>query len=248
MKMRKFLSLLLCLCMLLTIAPLGTAVKASTNTSNELFFEKVDNVVDLAKPDKTAADLAIEQSLVDENGMIPVFIIMEGKSVLENDTQATLNQTTIGQMKHLQASQNIVVSNIEKTVLNGETLNVTDSYTWLFNGVAATIPYSAMAKIAAMDGVSKVIAQPVYELYQPVQARPGASLFTNSDGVMVGREDAWNVGFTGQGMKIAIIDTGLDVDHQNFGALPEDVLTADSATRESVAQYLESLTANGLDR
>lgn len=248
MKMRKFLSLLLCLCMLLTIAPLGTAVKASTNTSNELFFEKMDNVVDLAKPDKTAADLAIEQSLVDENGMIPVFIIMEGKSVLENDTQATLNQTTIGQMKHLQASQSIVVSNIEKTVLNGETLNVTDSYTWLFNGVAATIPYSAMAKIAAMDGVSKVIAQPVYELYQPVQARPGASLFTNSDGVMVGREDAWNVGFTGQGMKIAIIDTGLDVDHQNFGALPEDVLTADSATRESVAQYLESLTANGLDR
>ncbi len=247
MKMRRVLALVLCLCMLMSMTYVVTAVEETRSES--MPFEKVENSdINLSKLTQSANDLKIEQEMVDENGMIPVFIIMEGKSVLETNAQAVLNQTTMGQMKQLQVQQNLVVSSIEKQVLDGEKLEVSDSYTWLFNGVAATIPYSSMKQIAAMPGVSKVVVQPVYELYQPAQSRPGASLFTNSDGIMVGREDAWNVGFTGKGMKIAIIDTGLDVDHQNFGALPEASLTETSATKDYVASYLDSLTANGLDR
>ena len=245
--MKRIFALILCLSMLLSMTVLVNAVDRSR--SSALSFTQIfDSDINLSKLDKSANDLKIEQSMVDENGMIPVFIVMEGKSVLETDPKAVLSQNTLAQMQQLQVRQNAVVSQIEKNVLDGNALEVTDSYTWLFNGVAATIPYSAMDEIASMDGVSKVIVQPIYELYQETGSETGASLFTNSDGVMVGREDAWNVGYTGQGMKIAIIDTGLDVDHQNFGALPEDVLTETSATRESVAAYLESLNASDLDR
>lgn len=247
MKMNRFLALVLCLCMLFTMNSAVFAVN-SDHTEDLMFSEIKDSNINLYKLQQTANDLKIEQSLVDENGMIRVFIVMEGASVLDTNPKAMMDKNTIAQMQHLKLAQELIVSGIENNVLDGQQIQVSDSYTWLFNGVAATVPYASIREIAAMDGVSKVIIDPVYDLYQANGTQAGASLFTNSDGVMVGREDTWDVGYTGQGMKIAIIDTGLDVDHQNFGALPEDVLTETSATRDYVAQRLESLNANGLDR
>ena len=243
---RRIFAIVLTLCMLLTTTNLVSAVQLFRSES--LSFSKESNTIDLTNVEKSANDLAIEKSMVDENGMIPVFIIMEGESVLDRNALAVLNQNTRLQMQQIISNQETVVSKIEKTVLGGQDLQVTDNYTWLFNGVAAVIPYSAMDAIAAVDGVSAVVVQPIYELYDETVSTSDASLFTFADGEMVGREDAWTAGYTGEGMKIAIIDTGLDIDHQNFAALPEDVLTDSSATRESVAAFLDSLNASGLDR
>ena len=247
MKMKRLIAFALCLCLLLSTSNFASAV--TLHTTERLTIEKMDGVnLDLTNLKKSAKDLAVEREMVDENGMIDVFIVMEDKAVLETNPAAVLNAQTQSQMVTLQARQEDVISRIEKNVLAGKELEVTYNYTWLFNGVAASIPYSAMAEIAAMDGVKQVIVQPVYELYEAPEAQSGASLYTNSDGVMVGREDTWAAGYTGKGMKIAVIDTGLDVDHPNFGALSEDKLTETSATKESLAAYMSSLRASGLDR
>jgi subtilisin family serine protease len=151
-------------------------------------------------------------------------------------------------MKELEVRQEVVIQRIEEKVLEGKEMEISYSYTWLFNGVAARIPYSAMKSIAAMEGVKQVIVQPVYELHENTNASKDASLHTVSDGAMVGREDTWALGYTGQGMKIAIIDTGLDVDHPNFAALPAEKLNENSVTKESLAGLLGSLNAGKLDR
>ena len=167
--------------MLLTLTNFASAVQLYSHES--MSFTKENNAnINLSKLEKSASDLAIEKQMVDEDGMIPVFIVMEGASVLDTNALAVLNQTTLNQMQQLKAKQDVVVSKIEKSV--GQDLVVTDNYTWLFNGVATSIPYSAMDKIAAMDGVSKVIVQPIYELYKETSPKTGASLFTNSDGVI----------------------------------------------------------------
>ena len=247
MKMKRFVALALCLCMLLTISNFTSAVTLYSVES--LPFEKVDGShLDLSKLDKAAQDLAVEQTLVDENGMISVFIIMEDKAVLETDPSAKAGPQTLAQMSKLKDQQTVVIQSIEKNVLGGKDLEVEYHYTWLFNGIAATVPYSALKQIAAMEGVKQVIVQPVYELHEDTNSQDDASLHTASDGIMIGREDAWDLGYTGQGMKIAVIDTGLDVDHQNFGALPADKLTEDSATRESIAALLGELNASSSDR
>ena len=49
------------------------------------------------------------------------------------------------------------------------------------------------------------------------------------------------LGYTGQGMRIAVIDTGLDLDHPSFAASPE--LTEDSLTKEEISGVLESSNA-----
>ena len=241
MKMKRFLALLLALCMIL---PYGLQVRAEeasedSSASESLEFEKLDNVsVDLAVVEKAAAkDLAIEQQMVDANGMVHVFIVMEGKSVLETNAAAQLNPQSQAQRESLENSQMAVVNKIETEALNGAELNVLYHYTWLTNAVAAEIPYSAIGAIRNVAGVKQVIVAPTYE----VCANAGTN--TISDGVMVGRENTWADGYTGKGMKIAIVDTGLDIDHQNFGPLSDDKLTDSSATADTVAAVLPSLNA-----
>ena len=249
--MKRILSFVLALTMVLTLS-MGSGVafaleNEETVVTQELFAEKLDADkidVNLTAEDVAAADLALEQSLVDENGMVAVFIEMEGDSIIEEDAAAVMDDETQEKVEAMEEVQAQIVEKIEQTVLEGEPMEVSYHYTWLFNGVAATVPYSAMAEIAEVDGVKKVVVQPVYELYESkVTPVRDVSLMTVSDGVMVGRENTWAEGYTGKGIKIAIVDTGLDIDHQNFQPLAEDKLTDDSATAESVAAVLENLNA-----
>ena len=46
-----------------------------------------------------------------------------------------------------------------------------------------------------------------------------------------------------KGMKVAILDTGIVVDHPNFGALSEDKLTESSLTKEGVDAIWNTLNA-----
>ncbi len=246
MKLKRILALALSLCMILPFVLVKDAYAAG-NSSENLAFEELngDEInLDLKKDDITDDELVVE-NLIDENGMVNVFIIMEGESIIEEDASAVMDEDTQAKVEALEEIQAEVVAQIEETVLEGESLEVSYNYTWLFNGVAAQIPYSSMSDIAALDGVKHVVVQPVYEIFEDSTTQStDASLNTVSDGVMVGRESTWANGYTGKGIKIAIIDTGIDVDHQNFGALSEDKLTEDSATIETVEAVLSQLNAS----
>lgn len=247
MKMKRLLAIVLSLSLLVSLAPISSIVRAldtDPTVTEKLAVEELNDVnAGLAQISTENENLAVDQSLVDENGMVSVFIVMEGESVIEENAAAVLDEDTMAKVEELEEYQAEIVAEIEETVLAGEKLDVSYNHTWLFNGVSASVPYSAMEDIAAIDGVKEVIVQPVYELFEETNSKD-ASLYTISDGIMVGRESTWAEGYTGQGMKIAIIDTGLDIDHQNFQALSADKLTEDSATAESVAAHLEGLNAS----
>ncbi|MGN1343628.1 MAG: S8 family serine peptidase [Traorella sp.] len=172
---------------------------------------------------------------VDENEFVNVIILLNDKAVVEDNQDATLNFFTKLKIAYLEYKQNSVINKIEKKVLDGETLEVHYQYTWLLNGIAAKIPYGLIDEVEAIRGVKDVLLQPVYELDKEVDPN------TVSDGVMIGREDTWASGYTGEGMKIAIIDTGIDDDHQNFQAMDESKLTEDSTTLETIDSVLTQL-------
>lgn len=79
-------------------------------------------------------------------------------------------------------------------------------YTDVLSGVAATLKYRDLAAIAAVPGVLAV---------SPV------ALFTRDNGnsnSLTGAAAAWaSYGATGAGVKVAIIDTGIDYGHSDFG-------------------------------
>lgn len=239
MKMKRLLSAVLSLCMIVSLLASSVTVSfaqdTDSKTTRELELEQLTGdgkhwfSDTLSKEDNT-----LEESTSPDQ-LVKVFIVMQGNSVLESDSRAELNSRTQLQMSGIEACQNAVISRIEENVL-GDELDVAYQYTWVTNAVAATVPYGSIDAIEAVPGVEKVLLQRTYSVCQNETK-------TISDGVMIGRENTWANGYTGEGMKIAVIDTGLDVDHQNFAALPADKLTTDSTTQSMVADKLSSLNA-----
>lgn len=215
--------------------------KAAANAVN---FEEVDRDsvdVDLVVKNENnkTAELLSEET-VSEEDMVRVIIVMEGESIVESNNEATMSFFYKVKAKAMEAKQDSVVSKIEKKALNGEELDVHYHYTWLLNGIAAEVPFGMIDEIEAVKGVEDVILQPVYEVCETAEPN------TVADGVMIGRDATWADGYTGEGIKIAIVDTGLDTDHQNFGELAADKLTEDSATKDTVSGVLGQLNASAL--
>ena len=226
-------------------ASVDTSASADTSSTN-VEVEKLDGSdydLSLTRDDAVTQDDVAQAIDPDED--VRVIIVMDGDSVVSSDSAAVYSTDTVQQMEEIKATQDEVISDIEDTALDGESLDVSYQYSWLVNGVAATVPYSKLADIQAVKGVDKVVMQTVYEpcdsddvVTNVVYPR------TISDGQMIGRENTWAQGYTGEGMKIAVIDTGLDTDHQNFAALPDDVLTDTSLTQADIDSVLSSLNAS----
>ena len=219
------------------------AVNEAADTA--VTFEKVDADkvnVDLLKEnmEANAVDAVLSEENVKDEDMVRVIIVMEGDSVVESDNDATMNWFNKIKVKAMKSKQDSVVSKIEKKALDGEELDVHYQYTWLLNGIAAEVPYGTIDEIEAVKGVEDVILQPVYDVCETSEPN------TVADGVMIGRDATWADGYTGKGIKIAIVDTGLDADHQNFGALAADKLTDDSATKDTISSVIGQLNASTL--
>lgn len=112
------------------------------------------------------------------------------------------------------------------------------TYTIATTGMAVKTAYGNRAALEAMEGVDYVYVAPTFSLPE-TELQP----FTGNAGSMIGGTWMNDSGYTGKGMKIAILDTGLRVDHPNFAALPDDKLTEDSMTRDGVEEIWDTLNA-----
>lgn len=245
MKMKRLYAWLLALCMVFSMALTSVSAEEATEapteeTGTQLVVEKLEGV-------ESGLSLRLENGVSKEDFNISpeeevrVIVVLEGESVVSADSGAVYNAQTAAQLNAIESDQEEVIAQIEDTVLDGETLEVTQQFGWLVNGFAANIPYGKMSEIAALDGVSKVVLQTRYE---PCAVEEGTlSPKTSSDGVMIGRENTWAQGYTGKGMTIAIIDSGLDTDHPNFAALPQDALNGNSMTESQLSGLVAGLNA-----
>jgi len=175
-------------------------------------------------------DKANEFFAADEQ--VCAFVVMEDQPLVE--TYSTIGQVAPAVEKAMIEKQDAVIAAIEKMVLGGKKLEVRYQFTYLTNAFTVKTTISNLKKIAEMDGVKTVFVTPVYS---PVAT---ASPNTASSGAMTGVHTVWeDLGYTGQGMKIAIIDTGLDLDHPSFAAAPEGA----SMTPADIAAVLQDLNA-----
>ena len=207
-KMRKILAALLSLVMVLTLCPMSVFAVEEGTGALELAIEELDSAdvnVNLTK-EPSEAEQGLPSAAIADDETVKVIIVMEEESIIEQDAAAVVSDETLEMSADLEAEQAKVVAEIEKTVLEGEELEIGYSYTWLLNAVSAEVPYGSISAIEAVDGVKQVLLQRSYEVCEDEVT--ASDVLTNNDGVMIGREPAWNAGFTGEGMVIAVIDTG----------------------------------------
>ncbi len=105
--------------------------------------------------------------------------------------------------------QKSIQNEISKNVLDGEKLEVLHSYTTVENGFAAVVPYGKLEEIRQLPGVATAYAAPVFKVApdMPTTMTELGGLENTS-------------GYQGEGMVIAIVDSGLEISHPLFTQAP----------------------------
>ena len=109
----------------------------------------------------------------------------------------------------------------------GETVEPQRQYTTLLNGFSATVTYGQYKALKELDCVESVFLSPTFSLL------PDTANSTR----MIGGGLANETGFTGEGMLIAILDTGVDMDHQIFSKAPANPALTQDAVKDLLSQY-----------
>ena len=119
--------------------------------------------------------------------------------------------------------QKSVQKEISAKVLGGGELEILHSYTTVSNGFAVKVPYGKLAEIRALDGVAAAYPAPVFQL------APDMPTSTTELGGLANTS-----GYQGEGMVIAIVDSGLEISHQLF----RDAPTSPALTQKDVENVL----------
>ncbi|MBR5897411.1 MAG: S8 family serine peptidase, partial [Lachnospiraceae bacterium] len=184
------------------------------STEAPVIMESLDN-----EPDSDFG-LAVKAPVIEEeetayadDDVVRVFIVFEDEAVVEagySTEDIADDKAAMQYSDELTATQEEVIEKIEDEALEGETLDTKYSFTLLTNAVSADVKYKELEEIEAVDGVSAVYIAPVYETLTYDEPQ------TMTAGEMVGSYKTWESGYTGAGMRVAVIDTGLDVNHPSF--------------------------------
>ena len=91
------------------------------------------------------------------------------------------------------------------------------------NAAAVTVPYGELAEIRKMEGVKSAYVMPTFEVPE-INAQEVTTLEPNMKYVApgMGATSAWDYGFDGAGMSVAIIDSGLYYSNPVFDINPTD--------------------------
>ena len=214
----RLLSLLLVLALLWGFAAPASAAGAAHRDG--VSFTQVDNSAVSASLLEQEAEEKQELGHASTD-LVRVSIVLKKKSTLEagyTAQEVTDSARAMSYRESLQAQQETLSRKISRVALDGQKLDVVWNLTLATNVISANVPYGAIEKIAAMDGVKSVVEEQRYEP-QAVSADGNQGTYEPQMGVageMTGAHQAWQNGYTGAGMRVAVIDTGLDTNHQSF--------------------------------
>lgn len=201
------------------VAPMGAANPSADRTKEtKLIVEQIDNdavsvplgekITDAAKAEEPAADEVMRVSIILKDAATTA------KFSAENIAQ---NEEAIRYRASLAAKQKTVIQKISREVLGGRALDVVWNLTLAANLISTNIAYGNVAAIEKLPEVKEVVLETRYEP-MVVKTEEKADPNTATSGIMTGTYTAYAAGYTGAGSRIAIVDTGTDLDHQSFDA------------------------------
>ena len=210
--------------------------------SNKLSFTQVDGIEADVKHPATKVEQEKEEPLYNDEDIVRVSIVMSKDATLEKYATNNIasNAEAMAYRQGLQMEQNAVVQRIETDVLAGAQLDVVWNLTLAANIISVNVAYGLLDEIAAIRGVKEVVIETQYEAYQTEEV---ANPLMSTASSMIGSTQAWASGYTGAGTRIAVIDTGLDLNHQSFSSqgllYSLEQLAADKGV--DAEAYIESL-------
>ena len=208
----RLLSLLLVVALLAGFAVPVTAADTRSNVT----FTQVDNSQVSASLLAPKAGDSSEAKAYADTDVVRVSIVLEEKSTVEvgfSTHDIASNVEAMAYRDDLQEKQQAVTTAIEKKM--GQKLDVVWNLTLAANIISANVTYGQIEAIEATAGVEKVLIETQYQpdvVSKDETAQP--NMATSPE--QIGSSAAWAAGYTGAGSRIAVIDTGTDLNHQAF--------------------------------
>ncbi len=218
-KSKRFLSLLLALCLLFGLTPGITVAEAA---DDRIQWRKTGES-SVLPGEGARKDIPSLMSMgYSDEDVVRVSIILSEPSALEkyyvSGTQAktiAAGEAAILYRGSLENKQEQVANAISKKVLNGNALDVVWNLTLITNAISANVRFGDIEAIKRVDGVSDVYVEPVFmAISTPDDGTADPSMATSSE--QIGSAPAYEEGLYGAGMRIAVIDTGTNPRHQSF--------------------------------
>ena len=175
---------------------------------------------------------------------VAAMIVFEDEAVAQMQTMRVRLGEAPGQaeqaaMKTIQTRQAAEIHAIQKAL--GHEVEVTEQFSLLTNAVAATVQYGDLPKINEMQGVKCAYVMPTFTIPEVNAETVTGAVEPNMKyaGPGMGSTIAWDLGYKGEGMSVAILDTGLDMDHPCFAIAPTDQNTL-AYTKSDIQEILNS--------
>ncbi len=106
------------------------------------------------------------------------------------------------------------------------------SYNGIVNGVALEVKEKDLEAISKLDGVKNIIFSETYTI-------PTAEAVSNPvNAYSTGIYDTTGINYTGDGVVVAILDTGLDYTHNAFSTMPKTLTLTKAKVKKAVEQNL----------
>ncbi len=233
---RKLLAMVMALAMVITclVSP-AMAAPANAQTSTSPAVSLTQSV---STPEGT---INIEGTPADLNEEVTIMVQLEGQTTFMQTSDVQL--ASANHDSHM-ATMAKAENRIEATL--GEAIEVKDRYSLLFNGFSFKGEAWMVEAINEMDGVSAFVA-PTFELIAPTAAEevnltPSMHMSTN----LTSSDLAWDLGYTGEGMVVAVVDTGIRQTHEAFSVMPENGKIDLAYLRDVYAEYGDVLHAGSL--
>ena len=146
----------------------------------------------------------------------PIDPLEEITAIVTLETQPVVAESSAGgrQVRNravMLRQQTAVQKKISSQVLDGEPVEVLHTYTAAANGFAIKVAYGKLDEIRALPGVASAYPAPEFKVAPDME-----SAATELGGL----ENS--SGYQGEGMVIAILDTGLEISHKSFQNDPID--------------------------
>ncbi|MBT2683351.1 S8 family serine peptidase [Bacillus sp. ISL-37] len=166
-----------------------------------------------------------------------VIVELEAESIVEAKHKGK-KQTKAS----LKSERGKVIGALKNSVKGAE---VKREYDYVFSGFSAKLPANEIIKLMALPGVKAVYPNVHYTADVISAEEISAEEFSPNmmdSAPFIGSNEAWDAGFTGEGVTVAVIDTGVDYTHPDlahaFGDYKGyDFVDNDNDPQEGAGQY-----------
>ncbi len=234
--LKRSLALVLAMALVLSLGTTGVqAVPASQNVT----FEKLTGVeADLFQNNAVIGN-ENEKHYADTD-MVRVMIVLEdapAMNEIKGGENFLTNIEAVEYRAQLQAKQEKVTAEISAQALKGKKLDVVWNLTLMANAISANVAYGDIDEIEKVKGVERVYLETVY---YPQTAQTNNIVAQEMTGANVAQN---SYGYYGAGTAVAVVDTGVDPDHQSFSAEGFEYALAQNAAEAgmSLEEYKASL-------